>query len=571
VRGTITKRLVLSADHPVLRGHRVQGHHLLPGLAYIDLLLQAFRNEGHDPGEIVLERISLLRALVVPDGRPLTVRLTCTPGEPETWQVLVADDQPDGAGKAYLKGMARRIERSVPQERLDLDALRRSWRRVADPEQIYATCRRHGLVHDAFMQVCGAVYADDTGIWVECSVSPQAEAIATQILCHPALLDGAALSAGGVLALSGELATPELHLPVYYGGFHASSALRRSCVARLNRSTVTIRGELRHCTIDFFDAAGVRAARLEDLAVKRLRSAHDLVSGAGGGPATTAVARARLSSARSQEHGPAATIIEILQEALGASLQQAPATIDPDAEYYELGFDSAGLLELAAVVGNRLGLELSPVTLFEHPTVRDLARHLAESEVGNIDGGRRAADRSIIVTRQLPDASGRHQPANAASETLPALAHAEEGSRLRHLLCVIDGAASNAAERLADERHRFYLRAKLPGAIVRSLKSDAREAAHRLADYRAALLEEALRQLLLLAEGERLIVQLIVPAAAEDPLTLQCLTQLRGACPTGAALHFQVVATDSDDTPATLVAKLSLGSAELHSARQART
>ena len=52
--------------------------------------------------------------------------------------------------------------------------------------------------------------------------------------------------------------------------------------------------------------------------------------------------------------------------------------IDTHTTFARLGLDSANSVFLIVELEDRLGLELSPDLLFEYPTIRELARHLAE-------------------------------------------------------------------------------------------------------------------------------------------------------------------------------------------------
>lgn len=42
--GMISEKINISLDHPIMKGHKVFGEAVLPGLAYIDLIYQVFRN-----------------------------------------------------------------------------------------------------------------------------------------------------------------------------------------------------------------------------------------------------------------------------------------------------------------------------------------------------------------------------------------------------------------------------------------------------------------------------------------------------------------------------------------------
>ena len=52
--------------------------------------------------------------------------------------------------------------------------------------------------------------------------------------------------------------------------------------------------------------------------------------------------------------------------------------VDVDAKFTRLGLDSAMTVYLLMELEDKLELELSPETFYDHPTVADLSAHLAE-------------------------------------------------------------------------------------------------------------------------------------------------------------------------------------------------
>ena len=52
--------------------------------------------------------------------------------------------------------------------------------------------------------------------------------------------------------------------------------------------------------------------------------------------------------------------------------------VDVNAKFTRLGLDSAMTVYLLMELEDRLNLELSPETFYDHPTVNDLSAHLAE-------------------------------------------------------------------------------------------------------------------------------------------------------------------------------------------------
>jgi acyl carrier protein len=67
---------------------------------------------------------------------------------------------------------------------------------------------------------------------------------------------------------------------------------------------------------------------------------------------------------------------------LARTLDLPDGAVDPDATFARLGLDSANSVYLIVELEDRLGLELTPDLVFEHPTISALARYLAERSAG---------------------------------------------------------------------------------------------------------------------------------------------------------------------------------------------
>ena len=77
------------------------------------------------------------------------------------------------------------------------------------------------------------------------------------------------------------------------------------------------------------------------------------------------------------ENPSEAAIRDWCVEYLARTLDLPDHTIDPEMTFARLGLDSANSVFLIVELEDWLGLELTPDLLFEHPTIGELARHLA--------------------------------------------------------------------------------------------------------------------------------------------------------------------------------------------------
>jgi acyl carrier protein len=71
--------------------------------------------------------------------------------------------------------------------------------------------------------------------------------------------------------------------------------------------------------------------------------------------------------------------IKYLARTLGLSEE----TIAPDAKFARLGLDSANSLYLIVELEEWLGIELTADVVFDHPSIAELAHHLAKRAAGD--------------------------------------------------------------------------------------------------------------------------------------------------------------------------------------------
>ncbi|MFF4619002.1 non-ribosomal peptide synthetase [Nonomuraea jabiensis] len=85
-----------------------------------------------------------------------------------------------------------------------------------------------------------------------------------------------------------------------------------------------------------------------------------------------------------------ATLWEVLHESAQSVLGRGRGRIDPDGGFFDAGFTSMSLMRFVAEVSVRLGTEISPVLVFQYPTLNTFADHLRENlnEGRESEGGR---------------------------------------------------------------------------------------------------------------------------------------------------------------------------------------
>ncbi|MBU6402853.1 MAG: hypothetical protein KGS61_21235, partial [Verrucomicrobia bacterium] len=89
-------------------------------------------------------------------------------------------------------------------------------------------------------------------------------------------------------------------------------------------------------------------------------------------------------------------LVSVLASEAAALLKVAPEEIRADVNLSEYGFDSINFRSLAKALNDRLGLDLSPDVFFAHPTLTELAGHLAGRLPHPAGGSSREASQEML-------------------------------------------------------------------------------------------------------------------------------------------------------------------------------
>ena len=370
--------LMTNAD-PVIRGHRVFGRELLPGLAYIDLVFQLFHERGHPVATLELRDFTIYRPLLVSDASGVLLEIEISEPASGRWQ-LVANGREHREGKAvgessrYFTAQMGKMAPCSFTERIDLGAIAAGARVTHALEETYEQCRARGLSHAGVMKPEGVVHESAGAHYVSVRVAPGE---GEEFLFHPGLLDASGVGARTLLPreiFEGE----NLILPFSFECFRAAAPIRQACTARIRLGAGGHGTDLAFLELEFFDEEGRKVAELRRFANKRVREPALLA----GRP----VAEKPLVPSPHPEAAPAsplnapdpvAVAVHFLRGLIAQRLNCPLEKIRLDGGYYEMGLDSVIILELTRGVEVRVGATLPPTLLFEYTTVGDLARHLA--------------------------------------------------------------------------------------------------------------------------------------------------------------------------------------------------
>ena len=385
----ITEQLRISLKNPVVCNHKIYGQDLLPGLAYIDLIYQIFREYGFAHHELELKNVAIYDPLIVKQDDEILLNIQCIESKEGQWRIRV-DGQTQQYGnivqetKHYVTAEMYKRTPVAFNETLDVPGLKQVAKSKIALDTMYEQCRHQELVHTGLMKAEGQIYVMDAGIVIDIALGPDGLAQAEHFLFHPALIDGSGIGSGWLLS-SPLNADQKLYLPLFYESFCASALVQTHCYTRVQRASVRLEKELIYLTLEFFDASGQKVAELKNFASKLVRSAELIHPERA---ATTQPQRETLSTSSSASmpvpssaiEGTAtySTIEDFLRQMLAQWLNVPKEQIEPGVGYYQMGLDSRGLLEVVKAVESKIGVSLSPILLFEYTTIAELTTFLAE-------------------------------------------------------------------------------------------------------------------------------------------------------------------------------------------------
>ncbi|AZE49481.1 Modular polyketide synthase [Pseudomonas chlororaphis] len=368
--------LTIGAEHPLVAHHRVQGQAVLPGLAYIDLLLRVARDGlGLDCLRIQVRDLVIYQPLIVQAGSALRLTLALQPQD-DAWVVGVDGVvlQGEAVVGARVQYCTARLHPTLAgagaKPDLDLAALRAEADSQVPLQQLYAQARQRELVHDGLLLAEGSVHRFAWGCLIELGVAPQWRQLMPDALFHPTLIDGAAV-ASAVLEDQLPPGDDGLYLPLHYGAFQARALLQEACVARVELARIATANDIRKLDIDFYDLAGRWVASLSELTGKRVRATL-------GAAASQALQNPQAPQSAPVAGTPSHDVTPDILAVFARHLHTRADQVDPHRGFFDMGLSSAQMLTILKDIEQLLARRLNPTLLFEHNTVEELLNHIRQ-------------------------------------------------------------------------------------------------------------------------------------------------------------------------------------------------
>ncbi|MFD8381149.1 SDR family NAD(P)-dependent oxidoreductase [Streptomyces sp. NPDC059679] len=412
--------LTITSENPLLHGHVVYGRSLLPGVGYVDLVLQMLARQGVAMPDIELRNVTILAPLVAAPGEQVQATIEGRPAPAGGWRIEVRSRRPEDTTEVvHAVVAAHRRPPSVFRERLQVPVTGAD--RLTSLTEIYSWCREHQLHHSGLMKIDGVVH-HRPGDWIaELELAPEYHGTTDAFLFHPALFEAGLLGGGvGIGMLHAGNDGQGLYLPLLFESFRAQGVLGKRCFVRVPAESVRRDDELIRMRVEFYDTTGMKVADIGQFVAKCVRAATNLdVRGEPApGAAPAAVGAFAAAEAGAVPVAAGRDLVGVVRDLVAARLEVPSVRVDVGVGYYELGLASADLLSLVADLEDRLSVSLSPTVMFEHKTVADLAAWL-ETQVPEAPIPRTPAPQphSMPVPAPAPVPAPVHAP---RSDTDPA-------------------------------------------------------------------------------------------------------------------------------------------------------
>ncbi|WP_315942745.1 beta-ketoacyl synthase N-terminal-like domain-containing protein, partial [Pseudoalteromonas holothuriae] len=361
--------MTLSANHPILQAHQIDGRGVMPGLAYIDLIFQlllpALKLEV-ERAEIT--KLAILRPLILAAHESVDLVFEVQP-KALGWTVSVLDKH--DTSEPYVDFHLSEMHDDVVQPpAINVDTL--SGELSYDIQQTYQRAISLNLCHGELLQVSGNIFVGNDDYWAQIQAKPSNNT-SSNFIASPAMLDGAAMAILYALQEQQKVAKSDLFLPIYIGAYKQYRPMLSKSLAVVKNAHISIHTNLLKLSIKFYTPKGQVVAEMDDLCVRPTADFQNALHNA---------ERAVLGMDEQRHEGDQNSDLHGLLIGVFASyLGVNPEHINGQSGFFELGVTSTQLLYILKDLETQLQCELSPVMLFEHDSVAKLAAHLTSMDV----------------------------------------------------------------------------------------------------------------------------------------------------------------------------------------------
>ncbi len=396
--GVVLSGRVSVSTHPWLADHAVGGSILFPGTGFVELAIRA----GDRVDCSRLRELTLQEPLALPAEGGVRIQVNVAAPDASGARSFVISSRTDdltgeGTWTRHASGVLAAANGAASFAPASWPPAEAEQLELAD---LYEEMADRGLDYGPVFRGLRAAWRGADEIFAEVSLPERAKRDAAGFGLHPAVLD-AALHAIG-LASDAE----GISFPYTWSGvelFASGAAAARVRLRRTEPDTVTLElADVAGNPVASVEALTLRQISEEQLAAVRAaaprrepsRTPEPVARRTASAPetATQASAEADPDSLRGKLLALPAT--ERLKAVRGVVLANIAAVLDQDSAdlidvdraFNDLGFTSLLAVELRNQLGAATGLSLPPTLVFDFPTAAELAEHLYQSLLGELDG-----------------------------------------------------------------------------------------------------------------------------------------------------------------------------------------
>ncbi|WP_343967051.1 beta-ketoacyl synthase N-terminal-like domain-containing protein, partial [Streptosporangium amethystogenes] len=378
----LTGRLSLRG-HAWLADHAVGGRVLVPGAAFVDLVLGAADHAGHQ----VVDELVLQAPLVLEAEGAVDLQVIVGTSREERCAFSV-HSRPHSTGgqdgwtlhaSGYLSGVSSTVTAGW-----------NSWpppgAQVVPVEGLYERLAAAGYQYGPAFQAVSAIWRQGDDLYAEVRLPESLDSRGHGI--HPALLDAALHPLILPGTTSGDGGGGGMRMPFVLSGItlHATDAtMLRVRITTVDADTVSVTAtdpaDAPVITIDALTLRSSSPLSEEHTPVTpRSRPTRTVRRRAGNADTARSFAAELAGLTPGQQHD---RLLRIVQAHVATVLGHVSSgTLDPEQQFKALGFTSLNALELRKQLGRTTGCDLPPTVVFDHPTPRALATHLYEQVAG---------------------------------------------------------------------------------------------------------------------------------------------------------------------------------------------
>ena len=339
----------LNINNPIVRDHIVRENHLLPGLAYIDIIFELFRERNYDYRNLILRNIRIYKPFIVDKKSNTQMEIECVESETNYWKINIRGKKAqDELYQSHLTAEMYLEDIYIENSFIDFDEIFNK-KPIKNISLTYEVCKNLQLIHGDFMKAKGILSEDEKCHYGKLYLGDEAMNSYDEFMFHPTLLDTSAVTVAGEIAL--KEGDDKLFLPICIDEFSASELINKNCIVRVVKDNVIEKDEVVSLTLEYYNDKGYKVGELKNLYGKVVRNSVE----------------------KSENKIDYKNIIKKL---IGKKLNVPSDSIETGLGYYELGLGSTEILEIMKELEDTLNINMNPIDLFENPTVDKLSDHL---------------------------------------------------------------------------------------------------------------------------------------------------------------------------------------------------